>query len=1021
MTTDLPLWQEVPRAPVEEARPLGLDRTCTRCSLSQRAGTICMPADGEPGGLLLVGEAPGRDEDVAGRPMVGVSGSYLRGLVRKHYVGPAAYTNALLCFLGEDKKGAEKHADACRGFLAQTIREVRPERVVALGSLAAYSLLGRSPPVLSVRRGYGWTTVADPIAPDGLRVVPVFLTVNPAAAKRNRVVARWFESDLRWALSAEVAPRFSGVAHVVQTAEDAAAAEAELRAAAWCVLDVESAGALYEPEFHLLCVGLCARGFDDAWVWDCTGPRSGPAWDALLRILRELRFVAHNAKFDYEAVWCDLGIQPTIAGDTMLWRSRLESHAVGKLEVAQELVGMGGAKAEIEEALRAGARSAKQVVGQIDGPQEMMFHEPVDPAVMRGVRDGWPDKQWSFATVPKPLLHRYNGRDATSTARLAELLEMRLAADPDAARVWRELDQPLVSTLAQVERWGVGASVDAIHAFALACDAKQRNLLTALSRYEINPNSPQQVADLLYNRLNLQCSRTTGTGLPSTDEAALEQLLEEHPVVGVLLEWRRIAKQRGTYADGGSRETPAEPFQLGCGGMAQWVRSDGRFHPNNRIDGTECLPAGELVLTNRGYLPVERVGVGDLVLTHEGRARRVTAAGPNGEAVVHRVTTVLGHVLRTSANHEYRTTDGGWVRADRLVPGDHVVVHSPPEEWAPVTGWLPETHVVGKRAALGWSIVSHVTEQGVERVYGLTVEEDHSHVTGGFVTHNSGRLSCDGPNLFNLSRPEPEEGKLTRDCFVASSGHVLVEVDQSQIELRVGADMSNDRKMIEIFQSGVDYHYRTAQLIAPLVWRMRPEDVPPEGKERSQAKTTNFAIIYRRGAMQLAGEIFKTARPTESQIREARRVIESILGEFDTFTAWCEGQIRLAHETGRVWNWWAGERMHCRWLLGIGDPDDERRGHAERQAINTPIQGTAALYTLYSLIAIVRWVLEEHIPAKVVLTVYDSILAEVREDYVDEYVYVAKALMEQWPTKNGVPLVADVKTGPAYGSLKKRR
>src|SRR5216684_1061820 len=123
---------------VQEPQPR--DPNCTDCTLNDgRVRTICMPADGSPGGVFFVGEKPGRVEDDVGRPNWGESGSYLRKLVKKHYSGPVAYDNAVRCAPGR-REVTPDHVDACRPYVAGALRACKPKRIVALGAWAFYSV-----------------------------------------------------------------------------------------------------------------------------------------------------------------------------------------------------------------------------------------------------------------------------------------------------------------------------------------------------------------------------------------------------------------------------------------------------------------------------------------------------------------------------------------------------------------------------------------------------------------------------------------------------------------------------------------------------------------------------------------------------------------------------------------------------------------------------------------------------------------------------------------------------------------
>lgn len=273
----------------------------------------------------------------------------------------------------------------------------------------------------------------------------------------------------------------------------------------------------------------------------------------------------------------------------------------------------------------------------------------------------------------------------------------------------------------------------------------------------------------------------------------------------------------------------------------------------------------------------------------------------------------------------------------------------------------------------------------------------------------SGRTSCQNPNLQNQPRPDTPEAKMVRDLFIAPVGHRLVQLDYSQLELRIACMLSGDEEMLRIFESGVDYHQRTAELISMVAWGIPPEKV--EKKHRSFAKTINFGLLYGKGDKTIAEEF-------GCSVDEAAKIRAAILGRFRKLAAWCREREREARLTGEVWTTWMGQRARRRPLWRIGDADDFTRSVALHGAVNSPVQGSANEYGVASLTATVNWILEDFVPAKLVLYVHDSLMLEVRDDAVDEVVYQVRRIMTQWDS-GGVPLVADAEQGIAWGSLEK--
>jgi uracil-DNA glycosylase family 4 len=272
----------------------------------------------------------------------------------------------------------------------------------------------------------------------------------------------------------------------------------------------------------------------------------------------------------------------------------------------------------------------------------------------------------------------------------------------------------------------------------------------------------------------------------------------------------------------------------------------------------------------------------------------------------------------------------------------------------------------------------------------------------------SGRPSCTEPNLMNIPRAGTRTGKMCRDVFVASRRKKIVEFDYSQIEIRVAAMLSQDDVMIGLLRSGVDYHLGTAKIIGP-VFGVNPEEITKAHHLRDAAKTINFATLYGSGPKRIGAQLGISKAKAEI-------IQNAILGKFRKLKNWLEDQVRFARSTGYCQTWWAGEPARIRYLPNIASSFEDDRGTAERGSKNTPIQGTAADFTNASLGAIQRWIDREKIPAKLVLTVYDSIMLEVDDAAVDDVLANVHRIMTQWESM-GVPLVAEAKVGESWGTL----
>jgi DNA polymerase I-like protein with 3'-5' exonuclease and polymerase domains len=278
----------------------------------------------------------------------------------------------------------------------------------------------------------------------------------------------------------------------------------------------------------------------------------------------------------------------------------------------------------------------------------------------------------------------------------------------------------------------------------------------------------------------------------------------------------------------------------------------------------------------------------------------------------------------------------------------------------------------------------------------------------------TGRISSSDPNLQNIIRGTSEEGRRIRQAFVPRRGYVLVQLDYSQLEIRIAADISGDEAMLGIYHRGEDYHAATARLVSPTVWGDDYDTLDADRKKerRTAAKVVVFSLFYGKGDEGLAEDLGITV-PTAAKLRAA------VLGSFRGYAAWQDATLRKAQAEGGVHTYWRGQPFRWRPLPHLGSGSSGLRGNAERAAINTPIQGTGSDFCLAALGQIVPAFEADEVPANVVLTVHDSIVLEADERYWREAAGIAKRIMETQPTMNGVPLVADVEVGPTWADMEK--
>ncbi|MFC1888967.1 DNA polymerase I [Thermodesulfobacteriota bacterium] len=262
----------------------------------------------------------------------------------------------------------------------------------------------------------------------------------------------------------------------------------------------------------------------------------------------------------------------------------------------------------------------------------------------------------------------------------------------------------------------------------------------------------------------------------------------------------------------------------------------------------------------------------------------------------------------------------------------------------------------------------------------------------------TGRLSSSNPNLQNIPI-RTDEGRAIRRGFVPEPGNRMISADYSQIELRILADVAGDSSLIEAFRNGDDVHARTASEI----FGVAPEGVTAEMRRR--AKVINFGVIYGMGA-------FGLARQLGTSMAEAKDYIDSYFETYSGVRAYQEETVEEARKKGFVMTKMGRRRK----LPEIDSPDHNMKAFAERTAINTPIQGTAADLIKIAMIRIDGLLAEKFPKAKMILQVHDELVFEVPEDEVDPVSEVVRAEMEG-ALELSVPLVVDLNDGANWEEI----
>jgi DNA polymerase-1 len=263
----------------------------------------------------------------------------------------------------------------------------------------------------------------------------------------------------------------------------------------------------------------------------------------------------------------------------------------------------------------------------------------------------------------------------------------------------------------------------------------------------------------------------------------------------------------------------------------------------------------------------------------------------------------------------------------------------------------------------------------------------------------TGRIASSDPNLQNIPT-RTETGRRVREGFVASPGMVLLSVDYSQIELRIVAHMANDQSMLAAFKAGQDIHAATAAAIYNVTLDQVSKDM------RRHAKAINFGLIYGMGA-------FGLSRSADLTLAEAENFIKEYFTEFPGVKSYLDGIRRQAAEIGYV-ETLLGRR---RYFPGLKNQTNQNmRQREEREAINAPIQGTAADIIKLAMLRIPDAIQKSGLHATMLLQVHDELVLEVRKEELDAAAHLVQDEMEHAFTLQ-IPLTTEAKSGVHWGDM----
>lgn len=311
---------------------------------------------------------------------------------------------------------------------------------------------------------------------------------------------------------------------------------------------------------------------------------------------------------------------------------------------------------------------------------------------------------------------------------------------------------------------------------------------------------------------------------------------------------------------------------------------------------------------------------------------------------------------------------------------------------------LAETHEV-PRLVLEYRHFTKLKSNYIDALPLLTDTESRVHTTFQAAATATGRLSSINPNLQNIPVRTPL-GREIRAAFTAAPGHQLLSADYSQIELRLLACFSGDSLLVRAYQNGDDIHTLTASE----VFGVAPDKMDKE--TRNRAKAVNFGIVYGISPFGLATQL---GIPQA----DARAYIDRYFARYQGVQAFIEKTLEATRRDGFVRTMFGRKRP----IPDMESRNPNQRGFAERTAINTPLQGTAADLIKKAMIALDRELAARKLKTRMILQVHDELIFEVPGGEEAEVAELVAAEMEG-VVKLNVPIVADLSFGPNWRDMK---
>lgn len=533
---------------------------------------------------------------------------------------------------------------------------------------------------------------------------------------------------------------------------------------------------------------------------------------------------------------------------------------------------------------------------------------------------------------------------------------------------------------------------------------------------KLNWKSVPQVKAFFIDYLEMPIINTTDSGTPSTDAESLEAWsIEGCLPAQLVLDYREFDKFLTSYINP-LRTTVAED---------RIIYADGYLHPNLNLTGprtgrfSACVDGDTLIHTHNWLVPIRNLKIGDKVLTHMGRYRSVLDVFIKSYEEMFLVTTRCGNQIICTAGHRFYTPDEQWVALCDLGVGGSLVsirgYNVGVEQWGQtkqangvtVPKYRAKYEIIPGAEKFSGSELNRLKDSivriesvGVREVWDCTIEEDHSYVSHGLTSHNS------SPNVQAFPRDGMVKRLYPSRYTTDTTRGWIVQRDYSGLEVRVLALMSRDETLLEAFKTGKDPHFRTQEYF------FKDKADKHNKTQRSVCKQCLFGRIYGQGDHGLYALLRKNRvmSPTTGQpitIEECQVFNLAIDELYPGVAEW----VALAHSQATQKCWTCSPFGFTIPLPTLGFYERYKKekfirgsqlasqvGQALRQAQNYPIQSCASDITSFSAYQIMRELKKRKLRSCLILIVHDAIYVDCPEEEVLEVAAIMKDAMDNLPS-----------------------